>query len=76
MPRYYFHLHERLGVISDKEGAELPGLDDAKARAFEHARHMISEGAKLGAPGLNRMFEVKDAAGETVVTVQFHEAAK
>lgn len=74
MPKYYFHVHDRLGVINDDEGMELADMDEVKAEAIQSAREMLAEGKKLGVLGLDRMIAVKDADGKTVLTLHFEDA--
>lgn len=71
MSRYYFHLRNDLSV-GDEEGAELPNLEAARARAEEYAIDMsaasVLEHHKIN---LHHRIEVADEAGQTVLTVEF-----
>jgi hypothetical protein len=74
MRRYFFHVREANGVLSDPEGSHLPDLDAARAEAIEGARQLISAAVLTGAPmGLDREMQVDDADGQTLLTVRFRD---
>jgi hypothetical protein len=74
MPRFFFDVLDRLGVIKDDEGMELPSLDEAKAEAMRSAQDLIAEAEKIGPPALYRSIEVQTAEGATVWKLKFHDA--
>lgn len=76
MPKYYFHLHDDLDV-PDEDGAELPDLGAAKARAVREARVIMSE--SLNSEGrivLSHRIEIKNHDGDVLLTVQFRDVVK
>jgi hypothetical protein len=42
MPKFFFHILKRSGLINDPEGIDLPDLDAAKEEARHGIRQMVS----------------------------------
>jgi len=73
MPRFYFHLINDMDV-SDLEGAELPDLGAARARAIEQARGMIGEVIKTEARiVLSHRIDIEDEEGRVLDRVVFRD---
>lgn len=72
MVLHYFDVRDRLVVCRSSCGTR----ERRRAEAARHAHAMIAEGKKLGAPGLDRTIEVKDAEGNAVVTLRFADALR
>lgn len=75
MPRYFFHLHNHLDCV-DREGAELPGIEAAQARAIASARGIMAENVTQGEMCLSHWIEVVDELGAAVLKVRFGDAVK
>jgi hypothetical protein len=74
MAHYYFHLRTAAGLeLTDDEGDDLPGLDDAEQHAIESAKDLM-KASSLDWRGAS--FEVYDDRGCHVVTVWFREVAR
>jgi Domain of unknown function (DUF6894) len=73
VPLYYFDLYNDVDAL-DEEGQELPGLDEAKQRAFVEAREMIEESAGKGHIDLNHFIQVRDESGKILHRLHFDEA--
>ena len=73
MPRFYFHLYNDVDV-PDREGAEFPDLDAARASAIEQARGMIGEVAKTEARiVLSNRIDIEDSEGRVLDSVVFRD---
>ena len=76
MPRYFFTVSLEDNLLPDSEGQELPDPD----AAWEAARRMAGDLMRVELDSLVRwqdcFFDVKDAAGETVLEFPFLEAAE
>ncbi len=67
MPRYFFHLTG--GRISiDREGTELPNMDNARREAILYAAETLREQPDLASTGELRV-DVTEAGGELLLTV-------
>ena len=73
VPRYYFHLVER-ECIPDPEGKILPGIEEARQEALEHARSIVCENIKHGWLNLDHRIDVADDQGRMVLTLTFRQA--
>lgn len=76
MARYFFHVHDRLGILEDDEGIEFTTLDEAKEEAQRSARDLMAESKKFGTLGLDRVIEVQTANGDTVYSLWFKDALR
>jgi hypothetical protein len=61
--RYFFHVHDILGVIRDDEGTELPDLAAARGEAWLSARDIAMEDIKRGGPVMVRRIVIEDDKG-------------
>ncbi|MEN3747538.1 hypothetical protein TPR58_10195 [Sphingomonas sp. HF-S3] len=76
MPRYFFDLLDEIVAIDD-EGADLPDLQSALARAREEVRVLAGESIIIhGRLVLGDHVRVRDAEGETVATVRFGDVIR
>jgi hypothetical protein len=71
MPRYYFHIKDKVGIIRDEEGLDLHGLDAVREEATESAREMMSEKVREGHGPDGRAFVVTDEQGQVVLDFPF-----
>jgi two-component sensor histidine kinase len=68
MPQYFLHIRDHEGLILDPDGSCLDNLNAARAEAIESARELMAESiSSNGRIGLNRSFEISDAAGATLL---------
>lgn len=71
MPRFYFHLRDDISA-EDPEGAELPDLQAACARARNYAVDMAAASVReLHKIVLDHQIDVADQSGEILCTVKF-----
>jgi hypothetical protein len=73
MGRYYSHVFND-EITIDEEGAELPEIEAARARAIEAARALVCESVQKGHLNLDHRIEVADENDARVMTVTFREA--
>jgi hypothetical protein len=71
MPRYYFHVKNSTGTLTDDEGMDLENLDEVRKEATLAAREILSELVLQGKEMDDRAFIVEDETGETVLTYPF-----
>jgi len=74
MTRYFFTLHECGKVTPDEEGALLAALPDARSRAIDEARAIMSAEVLEGRLCLSCSIEVTDELGALACNVPFTEA--
>lgn len=74
MPRYFFHIHNGLGLTEDEEGQELPSPDAAIAAALDGIRSLLSSGVRAGELNLDGSLEIVDEAGNLLRMLPFSEA--
>jgi hypothetical protein len=76
MPRYFFDLLDEIVAIDD-EGADLPDLESALARAREEVRILAGESVIIhGQLVLGDCLRVRDAEGTTVATLCFGDVIR
>ena len=76
MQHYYFHLHNRIGFVPDREGKPCPDLDEAREQAVRDIRSIISEEAKEGVIDLNGRIDIAGGDGNVLGVVQFAQAVE
>jgi hypothetical protein len=76
MPRYYFNVHNSIGLVEDEEGADFADLDAARAAALKGAREIIAGDAAEGLVDLRGRLDVIDETGVVVLTLRFTEAVE
>ena len=76
MARFFFDVINGSGLVQDDEGQDLPGLPAARDVAIEGARSIIQEDASLGFIDFSGRVEVRDAAGQTVLSIPFRDAVE
>lgn len=74
MPRYYFHLQNRVGHVPDQEGLEVSGRAEARQQAISNIRSIVSEDVRNGLIDLNGRIEIADESGRSISVVTFIEA--
>lgn len=74
MPRYFFHIHNGLGLTEDEEGQELPSPGAAYAAALDGIRSMLSAGVREGELDLHGSVDVVDEFGTLLRSIFFEEA--
>lgn len=74
MPRYFFHLYNRIGEALDPEGRELSDLEAARLVAVEEIRAMLGEEVAQGLLDLRGYIEIADEGGQVLDVVRFEEA--
>jgi hypothetical protein len=74
MPRFFLHVHNRIGFVEDEEGQDLPDLDAARDVAIASIRSIISEEASQGAIDLGGRVEIVDEHRRTLSVVPFADA--
>ena len=73
MPRYFFDLYNDM-ISRDEEGAELPDVEAARARAVQECKAMAAHEVSLGALNLTHFIKVRDESGRSLFAVRFDEA--
>ncbi|WP_374468328.1 hypothetical protein [Phenylobacterium sp.] len=73
MPRFYFHLVNRIGASPDEDGRELPDLATARQAAIDDIRSILSDDVKTGVLDLCGRIEIADEA-DLRTAVPFAEA--
>lgn len=74
MPRYYFQIVERNGVLDDLDGAEVGSLEDARKEAQRAIREIAAEHLKIERKLELTSIEICDEAGNSVASVTYDEA--
>ena len=69
MPRFYFHLRDEAGLMTDVEGVELKDASEAKRMALCSARELLAESIKGGSSRVGEAFVIADENGQTIETV-------
>jgi len=74
MARYFFHIKDGNDLIRDEEGTELPGLEEARAKAILAAREILAQAIKTAEPEFRlNAIVVHDEDGGQVIFVPFIE---
>lgn len=73
MPRFHFHMRDGDRIIEDPDGANLPSLDAARAKATAAIREAASRPLRLGQDLTGRRFEIADESGRVLATVAFRD---
>jgi hypothetical protein len=76
MTRYYFNLHNSIGLVEDEEGRECADLETARAEAIRGVRSIIAEDVMKGLIDLCGKIELVNAAGTVVLTIAFAETVR
>lgn len=72
--RYFFHVHNGVGIAEDGQGQELPDLARARQEAIKGIRSIMSDEVLKGRIDLRGWIEIVDATAAVVLTVPFEEA--
>lgn len=73
MPTYYFHVADDL-YAEDSEGRDFPDVEAARRCAIEGCRDLAASCVRQGHLNLDHRVEVRDAAGNEVLSVSFRDA--
>lgn len=74
MQRFFFHIHNGVGFVSDTEGETFADLDGARAHAVASIRSILAEEiVASGSMDLGGRIDIVDEAGK-LVTVAFADA--
>ena len=76
MPRFYFHLHNGLGLTRDEEGSNLETTAPAEAQAVAGARSLLSSEVCDGTLDLRGRIEVTDETGRPLFTTHFRDVVE
>ena len=76
MPRYYLHIRNGTGFVADPEGTVVPSLEEARLRAIEGARSLLSAELCTGELDLRGRIEIADERNHVVLVVPFHNAVR
>jgi hypothetical protein len=72
---FFLHVRDGDAVLADEEGGEFPSLAAVRTEAIARARELMSQGVLNGGKlGLERVFDIADETGRTVLMVPFREA--
>jgi hypothetical protein len=74
MARFFLHISNGGGYAEDTEGLELPDLGEARRRAIDGIRSLLSEEARHGQLDLSGAIEIADGDGNILLIVPFSEA--
>jgi hypothetical protein len=74
--RYYFDIHNSIGLVEDEEGRDLPDLETARAEALKGIRSIVGEDLQKGVVDLCGRLEIRDEEGALVLTIPFAEAVE
>ena len=75
MPRFFFDVVNRVGLVRDPEGAELPDEQAARSHALDSIRSMVSDEGRMGVIDLRGRIDVRCDAG-LAFSVAFGEAVE
>ncbi len=73
MPWFHFHIRDGDTLIEDPDGADLPDLAAARAKAAAAVREAVSRPSSAGRDLSRRRFEIADARGRLLATVGFRD---
>ena len=76
MQRYFLDLHECGTVTRDTEGVLRASLEVVHVEAIEAARAVMCAELSAGKLCLSCHIEIRDAAGESLMTVRFRDAVR
>jgi hypothetical protein len=76
MPRFYLHIHDRIGFASDDEGREQASVEEARDEAVKGARSLLSADVADGRLDLRGRIEVMDGHGQLLDVVPFEEVVE
>jgi hypothetical protein len=74
MPRFFFHVHNAIGLIEDEYGRELPDLARVRAEAIKGIRSIIADEVLNGRIDLRGHVEILDERALAIMTISFEEA--
>ena len=69
MPMFYFHVRDGDQLTRDADGADLPSLDAARAKAAAAIRDAASRPLRPDQDLSRRRFEIADESGRVLATV-------
>lgn len=69
MPRFYFHIRDKSGLIRDERGAEFDNLGEAYLEAVKLARSVAADMYEVGDVVVGQTIEVSDRWGTVLASV-------
>jgi uncharacterized protein with von Willebrand factor type A (vWA) domain len=76
LPRYFFEIINRDGIVKDDEGQELTDLGAARRCAVAAVRSIISDESRRGHVDLRGRIRVTQRGGGTVLVLPYSEAVE
>lgn len=73
MPRFFFDVVNRIGIVEDPEGAEFPDDETARLHALDSIRSIIADEGRMGMIDLRGRIDVRGESGSPF-SVRFEEA--
>jgi hypothetical protein len=70
MARFYFHVRDEAGLMTDVEGVELKDASEAKRVALSSARELLAESIKGGSSRVAEALVIADENGQSIETVR------
>lgn len=74
MPKFYLHIHNDHGGAEDDEGLDAPSLAVAREEAVHGIRSLLAAEVINGSFNLAGRIDIKNPAGDVMLTVPFKEA--
>jgi hypothetical protein len=74
VPRFYFDLHNGIGLVADEGGRELANLEVVRREALKGIRSVIAAEVVKGKLDLTGKITVHDGNGGEVLIIAFDEA--
>ena len=76
MARFYLNLRNRVGVVPDLEGLDLPSETAAREQAIRNIRSIVSADVQDGLFDLDGEIEIAGERGQVVAVVPFADAVR
>lgn len=76
MPKFFFDFWDHKAFVHDHVGIDLADVPSVRRRAAAQARNIIDEGRANGEDRSDWVFEIKDEAAHTVLTMPFSQALR
>lgn len=74
MPRYFFHVHNGIGLVEDEDGRDLGDLRRVRDEAIKGIRSILSDEVMKGRIDLRGRIEIADETDTVVLIIPFEEA--
>jgi hypothetical protein len=76
MPRYFFDVYNAQVQVEDEEGADFPGLDEARRNAIIGIRSILKAEVEEGKIDLRGEIRIRDEQGKCVLAVPYSAAVE